>query len=96
MGRNVHGFDFNRYKYSVRNIKSINIKSSLHTSTLSGTSHYGDTIDTQRSRVHLESSKTVCHGNNIRAKSGALCSVHLTEMVTFSHHATNMIGGATV
>ena len=33
---------------------------SLHTATLSGTSHYGDTIDTQRSRVRLESSKTVC------------------------------------
>ena len=32
---------------------------SLQTSTLSGTSHYGDTIDTQRSRVRLESSKTV-------------------------------------
>ena len=33
---------------------------SLQTTTLSGTSHYGDTIDTQMSRVRLESSKTVC------------------------------------
>ena len=33
---------------------------SSQTSTLSGTSHYGDTIHTQRSRVRLESSKTVC------------------------------------
>ena len=31
---------------------------SLQTSTLSDTSHYGDTIETQKSRVCLESSVT--------------------------------------
>ena len=49
--------DFNGYKYSVRNIKSINkYNRSLHTSTLSGTSHYGDTIDTKVQKGKLDAS----------------------------------------